>query len=99
MGKRHSSGWRLTGLLVLCCLLTLGGCQKKQEGKVISKKHLAEVLTDVYLTDAMLNQMDHGTRNRWSRGLSREYFQDVAYRHILEKHHVSEEDFYASVAY
>lgn len=98
MERKHSSGLWLTGLLVFCCLL-MGGCHKKQEGRVISKKHLVEVLTDVYLTDAMLNQMDHNTRNRWSRGMSREYFQDIAYRHILEKHHVSEEDFYASISY
>ncbi|MBQ9201196.1 MAG: DUF4296 domain-containing protein [Bacteroidales bacterium] len=99
MKKRLSFAGRFAGILALCCLLAAVGCQKKQEGRVLSQKRLAEVLTDVYLTDAMLNQMDHGTRSRWSRGLSREYFQDVSYRHILDKHHVSEADFYASVAY
>lgn len=76
----------------------LTACGQK-EGKVLSQKKMAAVLTDVYLTEALLQNVDKKKKTDWSRGLEDNFFQDLAYRRILEKHHISEEVFYNSVAH
>jgi hypothetical protein len=80
------------------CLLSLVSCQKK-EGKILSQNKMSMVLTDVYLTDVMLQQADKKTRSSWNHGMKDVYFQDLAYRRILDKYHITEDDFYASVDY
>ena len=47
----------------------------------------------------MLKQLDAKTRREWSKGMRNDYFQDVSYHWILDKHQISEEDFYASVSH
>ncbi len=78
--------------------LMLAAC-RQEEGKILSQNKMAAVLTDVYLTEAMLQNIDKKKKTDWSRGLKDVFFQDLAYRRILEKHHISEEDFYNSVAH
>ncbi len=85
--------------LALCVLLSLDSCRRSDEGKVIPKQKMSQVLADVYLTDAMLKQIDSKTRHEWSRGLKNEYFQDISYHWILDKHQITEADFYASVSH
>lgn len=85
-------------LLLGLSALMLTAC-RQEEGKVLTQKKMAAVLTDVYLTEAMLQNVDKKKKTDWSRGLSDVFFQDLAYRRILDKHQISEEDFYNSVAH
>lgn len=89
--------------IVWLCLISfalsfLGACQHDKP-KILPKKEMAQVLADVYLTEAMLTQLDSKTKHEWSKGLKNEYFQDISYHWILDKHHITEDDFYASVAH
>lgn len=89
--------------IVWLCLISfalsfLGACQHDKP-KILPKKEMAQVLADVYLTEAMLTQLDSKTKREWSKGLKNEYFQDISYHWILDKHHITEDDFYASVAH
>lgn len=88
----------LVRIFVCLCLFSLCSCQKR-EGKILSQSKMSKVLADVYLTDAMLQQIDRKTKSNWSRGMKDVYFQDIAYRWILDKYHITEDDFYASVDY
>lgn len=83
-------------LLLSICLVA---CQPKESGKVLPPRKMVAVLTDVYLTDAMLQHLDRKTRTDWSKGLKEHHFQDVSYWWLLEKHHISEQDFFSSVSY
>jgi hypothetical protein len=85
-------------LLFALLPLMLGACEQK-EGKVLSQKKMAAVLTDVYLTEAILQNVDKKKKTDWSQELRDDFFQDLAYRRILEKHRISEKDFYTSVAH
>lgn len=85
-------------LLFALLPLMLGACEQN-EGKVLSQKKMAAVLTDVYLTEAILQNVDKKKKTDWSQELRDEFFQDLAYRRILEKHRISEKDFYTSVAH
>lgn len=84
--------------LISFALTFLGACQHDKP-KILPKKEMAQVLADVYLTEAMLTQLDSKTKREWSKGLKNEYFQDISYHWILDKHHITEDDFYASVAH
>ena len=84
--------------LIFFALSFLGACQHDKP-KILPKKEMAQVLADVYLTEAMLTQLDSKTKREWSKGLKNEYFQDISYHWILDKHHITEDDFYASVAH
>lgn len=89
--------------IVWLCLISfalsfLGACQHDKP-RILPKKEMAQVLADVYLTEAMLTQLDSKTKREWSKGLKNEYFQDISYHWILDKHHITEDDFYASVAH
>lgn len=84
--------------LISFALTFLGACQHDKP-RILPKKEMAQVLADVYLTEAMLTQLDSKTKREWSKGLKNEYFQDISYHWILDKHHITEDDFYASVAH
>ena len=89
--------------IVWLCLISfalsfLGACQHDKP-RILPKKEMEQVLADVYLTEAMLTQLDSKTKREWSKGLKNEYFQDISYHWILDKHHITEDDFYASVAH
>ena len=84
--------------LLLALLLLLPACQRK-DTRILSKRELSQVLCDVYLTETMLKQLDAKTRREWSKGMRNDYFQDVSYHWILDKHQISEDDFYASVSH
>ena len=89
--------------IVWLCLISfalsfLGACQHDKP-RILPKKEMAQVLADVYLTEAMLTQLDSKTKREWSKGLKNEYFQDISYHWILDKHRITEDDFYASVAH
>lgn len=89
----------IVNTVLLVCLLSLmpGACRQKED-RVISQNKMVEVLTDVYLTEALLQNVDKKKKADWSKGLADNYFQDLAYRIILEKHGISEDVFYNSVA-
>lgn len=91
---------RYIGLLwsILSVFLLLEACHP-QEQKVLSRQKLSQVMADVYLTESMLKQLDSQTKREWSKGMRNDYFQDISYHWILDKHQISEEDFYASVAH
>lgn len=84
--------------LLLALLLLLPACQRK-DARILSKRELSQVLCDVYLTETMLKQLDAKTRREWSKGMRNDYFQDVSYHWILDKHQISEDDFYASISH
>lgn len=86
-------------LVALCCLLS-ASCRHSEEGfRILPFNKFTKVLTDVYLTEAMLSQMDAAKKVEWIRGVQPKYFQDVTYRWILDKYHITEDEFYASVSY
>ena len=94
--NRRLLAWLLVGMLLFPTL----SCRKStDEGRVLSEKRFAAALTDVYLTDAMLNTLDVRSKSQWQRGMKGNLFQDAAYRWVLEKHDITEDDFYASVKY
>lgn len=84
-------------LSLLSAFLLLEACHPS-DVKVLSKQQLSQVMADVYLTESMLKQLDSQTKREWSKGMRNDYFQDVSYHWILDKHQISEEDFYASVS-
>jgi hypothetical protein len=89
----------LTKVLLLgLSVLVLTAC-RQEEGKVLSQKKMAAVLTDIYLTEAVLQNVDRKKKTEWSRGLEDVFFQDLAYGRVLEKHRITEEVFYNSVAH
>lgn len=89
----------LTKVLLLgLSALVLTAC-RQEEGKVLSQKKMAAVLTDIYLTEAVLQNVDRKKKTEWSRGLEDVFFQDLAYGRVLEKHRINEEVFYNSVAH
>jgi hypothetical protein len=89
----------LTKVLLLgLSVLVLTAC-RQEEGKVLSQKKMAAVLTDIYLTEAVLQNVDRKKKTEWSRGLEDVFFQDLAYGRVLEKHRINEEVFYNSVAH
>lgn len=86
-------------LLAFACLSPTLSCrQDKEEGDVMSEAKFVRVLSDIYLTDALLKQ-DRRTSQQWANGLKDIYFQDLAYQSILDRHRITEADFYATVAY
>ncbi|MGI5833531.1 MAG: DUF4296 domain-containing protein [Bacteroidales bacterium] len=89
----------LTKVLLLgLSVLVLTAC-RQEEGKILSQKKMAAVLTDIYLTEAVLQNVDRKKKTEWSRGLEDVFFQDLAYGRVLEKHRINEEVFYNSVAH
>ncbi len=86
-------------LVALCCLLS-ASCRHSEEGcRILPFNKFTKVLTDVYLTEAMLSQMDAAKKVEWIRGVQPKYFQDVTYSWVLDKYHITEDEFYASVSY
>ena len=85
-------------LLIGLSALVLTAC-RQEEGKILSQKKMAAVLTDIYLTEAVLQNVDRKKKTEWSRGLEDVFFQDLAYGRVLEKHRITEEVFYNSVAH
>ncbi|HOQ58182.1 MAG TPA: DUF4296 domain-containing protein [Bacteroidales bacterium] len=85
-------------LLLGMSVLMLTAC-RQEERKVLSQKKMAAVLTDIYLTEAVLQNVDRKKKTEWSRGLEDVFFQDLAYGRVLEKHRITEDVFYNSVAH
>ncbi len=90
----------LTYIFLGILFLTVSSCRPEVDGvRVLSKDKFADVLTDVYVTDAMFSTLDVKSKSRWQRGMKALVFQDAAYQWILAKYDITDAEFYASVKY
>ena len=85
-------------LILGCCLLLVlfSSCRPRE---VLSRKEMTDVLFDIHLTEAAVSGVYEPIPEQWTRGLSTEYFRDMAYRAVLRKHHLTQEKFYLSVSW
>lgn len=81
-----------------CCLLLVlfSACRPKG---VLSRKDMAHVLFDIHLTEAAVSGQYVAVPEEWTKGMDAVDFRDMAYRSVLRKHHLTEEEFYFSVAW
>ncbi len=77
-------------------LVLLISCQPHQ---VLSRKKMADVLYDIHLTEAMNTGITESVPASWNAGFNPDFFRDLSYQSVLKKHHITEEDFFRSVAY
>ncbi len=94
----HSGNHLGLALFLLLAIVSLQACHRN-EPKVLPKQEFASVLCDVYITEALLTELDTSTKREWTRGMKSDYFQDVSYHWILDKYQICEDDFYTSVKY
>jgi len=81
----------------LCLLLvTFNSCRPRG---VLSKSEMVDVLYDIHLAEAMTKQNGGPMTGEWTRGLSVNYFNDLAFQAVLRKHKITQEEFYNSVRY
>jgi hypothetical protein len=85
-------------LILGCCLLLVLFSSCRPKG-VLSRKEMVSVLVDIHLTEAAVSEISEPIPEEWTRGLDTEYFKDMAYRSVLRKHHLSQDDFYYSVSW
>lgn len=85
-------------LILGCCLLLVLFSSCRPRG-VLSRKEMVDVLFDIHLTEAAVSGVSEPIPEEWTRGLDTEYFRDMAYRSVLRKHHLSQEEFYTSVSW
>lgn len=84
-------------ILGSCLLLVLfSACRPKG---VLSRKEMARVLFDVHLTEVAVSGTYEPVPEAWTHGLQADYFKDMAFRSVLKKHHLNEEEFYNSVSW
>jgi len=84
-------------ILGFCLLLVLfSSCRPRG---VLSRKEMVDVLFDIHLTEAAVSGIYEPIPEEWTRGLDTEYFRDMAYRSVLRKHHLTQEEFYTSVSW
>jgi len=60
---------------------------------------MVDMLFDIHLTKALVDNNYGSVPAQWKRGLSDKDFKDMAYQSVLRKHDVTEETFYTSVSY
>jgi hypothetical protein len=85
-------------LILGCCLLLVLFSSCRPKG-VLSRRDMARVLFDIHLTEAAVSGVYAPVPEEWTRGLETDYFRDMAYRSVLRKHHLTEEEFYYSVSW
>ena len=85
-------------LILWCCLLLVLFSSCRPKG-VLSRREMTNVLFDMHLTEAAVNEVSEPIPEEWTRGLDTEYFKDMAYRSVLRKHHLTQEEFYYSVSW
>lgn len=89
-----SKGRLIFGLLLI--LVSFSSCRPR---KVLSRSDMVDVLFDIHLTQALVNNTYGPVPTQWKRGLSDNDFKDMAYQSVLRKHEITEEIFYTSVGY
>lgn len=82
------------GLCIL--LIAFSSCRPKG---VLSKGEMEDLLFDLHLAEALSNGEEEEVPVKWKKGLNNDYFSDLSLQSVLRKYDVSEETFYASVAY
>jgi hypothetical protein len=81
----------------LCLLLvTFVSCTPKG---ILSMGEMEDVLYDLHLAETLTGGNGVSTPDQWRRGLSVDYFKDMAFQSVLRKHKITEKEFYASVRY
>lgn len=85
-------------LILGCCLLLVLFSSCRPKG-VLSRKEMVSVLFDIHLTEAAVGTTSDSILEEWSRGLETDYFRDMAYRSVLRKHHLTQDEFYYSVSW
>lgn len=85
-------------LILGCCLLLVLFSSCRPKG-VLSRRDMARVLFDIHLTEAAVSGIYAPVPEDWTKGLDPESFRDMAYRSVLRKHHLTEEEFYYSVSW
>lgn len=83
-----------TAIILTAFLLT--SCRPKG---VLSTGEMTDVLFDIHLVEAMTYNPYGGINPSWTGGMSETDFTDLAYQAVLNKHGITEADFYASVGY
>jgi hypothetical protein len=86
-------------LFFFCFLLILVLMTSCRPKGVLSREEMTDLLFDVHVTEALVNQNPGPVPDNWRKGLEPDYFRDLSYRSVLRKHKVSEADFYKSVRY
>jgi len=85
-------------LILWCCLLLVLFSSCRPKG-VLSRKEMTNVLFDIHLTEAAVSEIAEPIPQGWTHGLDMGYFKDMAYRSVLRKHHLTQEEFYYSVSW
>ena len=85
-------------LILGCCLLLVLFSSCRPRG-VLSRRDMARVLFDVHMAEAAVSGIYAPIPEEWTHGLEADYFRDMAYRSVLRKHHLTEEEFYHSVSW
>jgi len=85
-------------LILGCCLLLALFSSCRPRG-VLSRKEMVDVLFDIHLTEAAVSGIYGPIPEEWTHGLETDYFRDMAYRSVLRKHHLTQEEFYTSVSW
>jgi len=85
-------------LILGCCLLLVLFSSCRPRG-VLSREKMANVLFDIHLTEAAVSESNMPIPETWTRGMETAYFKDMAYRSVLRKHHLTQEEFYISVSW
>ena len=83
-------GYQLICLFLLAFLLLNGGCKVNRGKPVIKKEKMVEILVDIHLAQAVLDQ-----DSRLPKGAKKEYY----YCHVLERHGVTEELFDSAIGW
>ena len=81
---------RILCILFLAFLILGGGCKENRGTPVIKKDRMVEILADIHLTQAVLDQ-----EPMFLQGAKKEYY----YCHIFERHGVTEELFDSAVTW
>lgn len=82
--------------IIILSVLLFVSCRPKG---VLSQKDMTDLLYDLHLAESMNNSGVIEQHKEWLEGLDGNYFRDLTYLSVLEKHNISEEDFFKSVAY
>ena len=84
------TGCRTLYMLFLSFLILGGGCKVNRGAPVIEKDKMVEILADIHLTQAVLDQ-----ESMFLQGAKKEYY----YCNIFERHGVTEELFDSAIAW
>lgn len=82
------------GLLLI--VVGLSSCRPRE---VLSRDKMTDVLYDIHIAETLADGTEEPVPNEWLRGMNPGDFRDMAYRSVLKKHKITEDEFFTSVAY